>query len=152
MNVVLYAAEPSHDAIVDGMFAGAIDYMICPMSSEATDRMYMRAVGKGSEVNRIITRKVEASEQIECLSGRERQVLQLITNGYSNKAVALDLGISPRTVEIHRSNVMKKLGVGSTADAVRIGVCAGLDLEETNEEAAVAKESRTTVQVSNIMH
>jgi FixJ family two-component response regulator len=54
------------------------------------------------------------------LSDREGQVLDLLVNGKSNKEIARDLGISPRTVEIHRSNMMTKLEVGHAASAVRM--------------------------------
>ena len=54
------------------------------------------------------------------LSGREREVLQLITNGQSNKEAGRELGISPRTIEVHRARVMEKLGAKNTADLMRI--------------------------------
>ncbi len=54
------------------------------------------------------------------LTPRERQVLQLITNGQSNKEAGRDLGISPRTIEVHRARVMEKLGARNTADLMRI--------------------------------
>lgn len=54
------------------------------------------------------------------LTPREREVLQLVTNGQSNKEAGRDLGISPRTVEVHRARVMEKLGARNTADLMRI--------------------------------
>ncbi len=54
------------------------------------------------------------------LTPREREVLQLISNGQSNKEAGLQLGISPRTVEVHRARVMEKLGAHNTADLIRI--------------------------------
>ena len=54
------------------------------------------------------------------LTPREREVLQLITNGQSNKEAGRDLGISPRTIEVHRARVMEKLGARNTADLMRI--------------------------------
>jgi len=54
------------------------------------------------------------------LTPREREVLQLITNGQSNKEAGRELGISPRTIEVHRARVMEKLGARNTADLMRI--------------------------------
>jgi two-component system response regulator FixJ len=54
------------------------------------------------------------------LTPRERQVLELITNGQSNKEAGRELGISPRTIEVHRARVMEKLGARNTADLMRI--------------------------------
>jgi DNA-binding CsgD family transcriptional regulator len=73
------------------------------------------------------------------LTGRERDVLTHLVDGLSNKEIGRALGISPRTVEIHRANMMTKLGANSSPDAVRIGIYAGLDkLSDTVERLAVA--------------
>ena len=53
--------------------------------------------------------------------------MDLVVRGYSSKEIAARLGISPRTVEIHRGNMLRKLGNVSSADAVRIGIYAGVD-------------------------
>ena len=72
----------------------------------------------------------EAADLIRTLSPRETHVLALMTRGYSNKAIARQLEISPRTVEVHRANMLAKINARSSADAVRVGVYAGLDLLE----------------------
>src|SRR3546814_4062651 len=61
----------------------------------------------------------EASVRIAALTGRERDVLAGLTRGHPNKTIAYDLGISPRTVEVHRANLMQKLEVRSLSDALR---------------------------------
>ena len=63
---------------------------------------------------------IEARTRISTLSAREREVLDLLITGASNKVVARVLAISPRTVEIHRANMMAKLGVNHVAGAVRL--------------------------------
>ena len=60
------------------------------------------------------------------LSPREREVLGLLVAGKPNKLIARDLGLSPRTVEVHRARLMARLGVGSLAEAVRLAVRAEL--------------------------
>lgn len=67
----------------------------------------------------------EYAERLMRLTPRERQVLSLAAEGLSNKAIARQLGISPKTVEIHRSNVMGKMGVSSSAALIRLVVAAG---------------------------
>jgi DNA-binding CsgD family transcriptional regulator len=67
----------------------------------------------------------EFSEKFQRLTPRERQVLSLVAEGLSNKAVARQLGISPKTVEIHRSNVMSKMEVNSSNALIRMVVAAG---------------------------
>lgn len=71
--------------------------------------------------------KSQAQARIAGLSGREVEVLALIVCGGANKTIARKLGISHRTVEIHRANMMRKLGARSIADAVRIALQANID-------------------------
>ena len=68
----------------------------------------------------------EAERQIAALSPREREVLVGLVAGKLNKTIAHDLGISPRTVEVHRAHLMEKLGVRSLSAAVRLALSAGL--------------------------
>ena len=76
-------------------------------------------------------RHLDAVKAVEGLSARELEVLMGLVQGASNKAIGRTLGISPRTVEIHRANLKRKLGAVSTADLVRIGIYAGIDDDET---------------------
>jgi DNA-binding CsgD family transcriptional regulator len=69
---------------------------------------------------------IEARGRIENLSAREREVLDWLAQGSSNKAIARELQISPRTVEIHRANMMAKLGASHAADAVRLRIEADI--------------------------
>lgn len=81
--------------------------------------------------SRVQLRRVQiasrAESLVETLTTRERQVLLGLVDGLSNKGIARALNISPRTVEIHRGHLMRKIGAKSVADAVRIGLYAGLD-------------------------
>jgi len=71
----------------------------------------------------------EASLRVAALTRREREVLIGLTRGYPNKTIAYELGISPRTVEVHRANLMQKLNVRSFSDALRIAFAAGMTEE-----------------------
>ena len=80
------------------------------------------------------------------LSGREREVLELLSAGCSNKEIARRLEISPRTVEIHRGNMMAKLGASHPADAVRVWIDAQLDIPALPpEEIESAPDLRTGI-------
>ena len=70
---------------------------------------------------------LQARERVSRLSPRERDVLGALLDGHANKMIAWRLGLSPRTVEIHRANMMHRLDVRSLSEAVRIGLAAGLD-------------------------
>ena len=86
-----------------------------------------RIAGEGDQRLRRERLLSRARSQVEALSRREKQVLTLLIGGLSNRRIAEALEISPRTVEIHRSNMMTKLRARSVADAVKTGLYAGLD-------------------------
>ena len=67
-----------------------------------------------------------ALSRLECLTGREQDILDGLVTGQTNKMIAIKLGISPRTVEIHRANMMEKLGVNTLPEALRIALVADL--------------------------
>ena len=71
-----------------------------------------------------MARRDTARQQIRRLSRRELQVVQLVSSGMANKSIALELRISVKTIEKHRANAARKLGVGSTAEMVRLTVQA----------------------------
>lgn len=119
--VLMLCDEPDVDATVQAMKFGAHDVLQAPIDNE-----HMLAVIR-DQLRRSVHVGVAAggNQQIELrgfqqLTPREREVLQLITNGSSNKEAGRDLGISPRTIEVHRARVMSKLGARNTADLMRI--------------------------------
>jgi FixJ family two-component response regulator len=78
-----------------------------------------------------LERKVfEAQQAVARLTPRQRQVLFGILQGGSDKLIARDLGIKPRTVKAHRSGIMTRLGAAATADAVRVGIYASMDSDD----------------------
>ena len=86
--------------------------------------MFTNANNLESITLREIKDRAFAIEEISKLTNREIEVLTLIVKGYCGKGVAKELGVSPRTVEIHRGNAFRKLNARSMADAVRIGLLA----------------------------
>jgi len=126
LPVALFSANPSPQKIVRAMLSGALDYLQWPLSADALRDSIVRLTRLGEARGRVERRKVEARKLVESLTSRERDVLHGIVSGGSNKFIAGNLGISVRTVEIHRRNMMSRLNAQSTSDAVRIGLYAGL--------------------------
>lgn len=103
------------------MKLGATDVMCKPIDSENFVRAVRDALRRDVHLGALQggRRPIEI-RGFNQLTPREREVLQLITNGQSNKEAGRDMGISPRTVEVHRARVMEKLGARNTADLMRI--------------------------------
>lgn len=126
LPVAFYSEDPSPQRIVEAMLSGALDYLEWPFSAEALDRSVRRLQRQGDQAAKVMRRKAEACQLVATLTPRERDVLEGLLAGESNKGIAKKLGLSPRTVEIHRGNMMARLNAQSTSDAVRIGIYAGL--------------------------
>ncbi len=124
LPVVMTAEDCEIGRVVDAIRAGAMDYLALPLEMGTFARRLQRILSEaGPQVQRR-RRELEARRRIGELSRRERQVLECLASGRSNKLIARDLGISPRTVEIHRANMMTKLDAGHPADAVRLWIDA----------------------------
>lgn len=119
--VVMLANEPQLEAAVTAMKLGATDVLSKPIDSELLLTVLRDALRKDVHLGAMQGghRPVEV-RGFSQLTPREREVLQLITNGQSNKEAGRELGISPRTIEVHRARVMEKLGARNTADLMRI--------------------------------
>lgn len=126
LPVIAASHAPNVDQVVHAIRSGALDYLRLPLDGEAFSRLVshmMADAGRHAEARR---RLVEARQRIDALSRREREVLDWLSDGCSNKAIARELDISPRTVEIHRANMMQKLGASHAAEAVRVRLEADL--------------------------
>lgn len=119
--VIMLANMPQLDAAVTAMKLGATDVVSKPIDSEHLLTIIRDALRRDVHLGAMQggRRPVEV-RGFSQLTPREREVLQLITNGQSNKEAGRELGISPRTIEVHRARVMEKLGARNTADLMRI--------------------------------
>jgi len=111
---------------VEAMKLGAVDFLEKPFEDDALIAAVQSALGRHGHDARRAAEKAEIFERIASLSARERQVLDGLVAGNPNKTIAFDLGISPRTVEIYRANVMTKMKATSLSDLVRMALLGGL--------------------------
>jgi two-component system response regulator FixJ len=111
---------------VEAMKIGAVDFLEKPFDDDlllvAVRAAFNREAGKGNRNAEL----AGIQEKLAALSNRERQVLEGLVAGKANKAIAFDLEISPRTVEIYRANLMTKMSANSLSDLVRMAVLTGV--------------------------
>ena len=127
--VLVMTAHGDVSTAVRAMKAGAVDFVEKPFEDDTLLAAIDAALGTPQAAG-----ADDAAERVAALSPREREVLDLLIAGKPNKHIARDLGLSPRTVEVHRARMMARLGVGSLAEAVRLAVQA--ELGQTARNAA----------------
>lgn len=126
MPVIVLTGHGDVSIAVRAMKAGAVDFIEKPFEKAVLLSAIEAAFERLSSSETQGTRAADAAVLLAGLTGRERDVLEGLAQGLPNKTIAYDLGISPRTVEVHRANLMTKLAVRSLSDALRIAFAAGL--------------------------
>lgn len=124
--VILMTGHGDVALAVEAMKAGAVDFIEKPFEDEALLRAISEALQTQSAAPADDTAKREAEARLVDLSPRERDVLRGLVAGKINKVIAHDLGISPRTVEVYRANLMAKTNARSMSELMRIAIAAGL--------------------------
>ena len=120
LPVIIMTGHGDVTLAVQAMKAGAVDFIEKPFEKAVLLGAIGQAFSKLDRASETRERTKEAEVQLNGLTPREREVLDGLAEGLPNKTIAYDLGISPRTVEIHRANLMTKLGVRSLSEALRI--------------------------------
>jgi two-component system, LuxR family, response regulator FixJ len=105
---------------VEAMQAGAFDFLPKPFRDQDLINRVQRALEKDRANRAVLNERSLIRERLESLTPREREVLDMVSSGKPNKIMAADLGVSQRTVEIHRARVMEKMGASSLAQLVRM--------------------------------
>jgi RNA polymerase sigma factor (sigma-70 family) len=116
---------------VEAMQHGAFDFLQKPFRDQDLIDRIQRALERDARSRTALAQHARIQERIDSLTPREREVLTLIAQGKSNKVMAAQLGVSQRTVEIHRARVMEKSGAASLAQLVRMVM--DLEAEQTNK-------------------
>jgi two-component system response regulator FixJ len=122
---------------VEAMQQGAFDFLQKPFRDQDLMDRIQRALEKDRANRAELGERSHIREQHETLTPREREVLAMVASGKANKAMAADLGLSQRTIEIHRARVMEKMGASSLAQLVRMV----LDLEQSDGQGATKPDS-----------
>ena len=124
LPIVFITGHGDIEMAVHAMQAGAVDFMKKPFSDQALLDRIQQTVTQDLENRELLRKKDEIMKCIEALTPREGQVMELVAAGSANKVIAMDLGVSERTVEIHRARVMKKMRADSLPHLVRMVIKA----------------------------
>jgi two-component system, LuxR family, response regulator FixJ len=125
MPVVILTGHADVPIAVQAMKAGAVEFLEKPFERAMLLRALDAAFGELERRGLATLSEQDATVRTAALTPRERDVLRGLADGLPNKTIAYDLGISPRTVEVHRANIMTKLAVHSFPAALRIAFAAG---------------------------
>jgi two-component system response regulator FixJ len=124
LPVIIMTGHGDVPLSVKAMKAGAVDFLEKPFAKQALLSSIDEGFRRLSQKEATGERRADAEVRLQALTPRERDVLDGLAQGLPNKTIAYDLGISPRTVEIHRANLMTKLGVRSLSEVLRIAFAA----------------------------
>jgi two-component system response regulator FixJ len=125
LPVIVLTGHGDVPTAVQAMKAGALDFIEKPIDEDQLLGA-IRAALADKKPGARLRAVAQAAEQMTLLSPRERQVLEAIAGGRLNKVIAYELGISVRTVEVHRAHMLDRLGVRNIAEAIRIAVLAAV--------------------------
>jgi two-component system response regulator FixJ len=126
LPVIGFAQEPSTRMVVRAVLDGAIDYIAWPFTGDEIIRVVKDAEEKAEVFGSAKLREALARSRVDRLTKREREVLSGVAGGLSNRMIGEKLSISPRTVEIHRANMLTKMGANHTSEAIRIAIEASI--------------------------
>lgn len=125
LPVIVITGHGDVPLAVEAMRAGVLDFLEKPFDDEALLTSIRSALSVAPKAAQQDTERARFEQMLATLSGREREVLQGVIAGKLNKVIAHELGISPRTVEVYRANVMSKTGAHGLSELVRIALLAG---------------------------
>jgi two-component system response regulator FixJ len=126
LPVIVMTGHGDVPIAVRAMKAGAADFIEKPFQDDVLIASVRRALALSAETTRVSEEVSETVRRLETLTAREREVLEGMVAGHPNKVIAHDLGISSRTVEIHRARVMDKMDARSLSVLVRMSLAAGV--------------------------
>jgi two-component system response regulator FixJ len=122
MPVIMITAYSDVPMAVKAMKFGAVDFIEKPINSDSLLESISRCFKNYNEKRAKHEQRLESAERLARLTPREREVMNLLADGNANRAIADKLGLSPRTVEVHRAAIMQKLGTKALSDLVRLAL------------------------------
>ena len=122
MPVIMITAYSDVPMAVKAMKFGAVDFLEKPINSDSLLEAISRCFKRYNEQRQKHEQRLESTERLARLTPREREVMNLLADGNANRAIAEKLGLSPRTVEVHRASIMQKLGTKALSDLVRLAL------------------------------
>ncbi|MGQ4273545.1 response regulator FixJ [Terrihabitans sp. B22-R8] len=126
LPVIIMTGHGDVPLAVEAMKSGAADFLEKPFDDERLVASLTSALATDAEHEERAREQAEIRRRYESLSARECEVLEGLVVGHPNKIIAFELGISPRTVEVYRANVMQKMQAGSLSELVRMVLLNGL--------------------------
>jgi two-component system response regulator FixJ len=126
LPVIVITGHGDVPLAVEAMKVGAIDFLEKPFDDEVLLASVKAAIERRGGAIKRSAERADIESKLAALSNRERDVLGGLVAGRANKQIAFDLGISPRTVEIYRANLMNKMQAGSLSDLVRMALIVGI--------------------------
>ncbi len=122
MPIIFITGHGDIPMAVEAMHIGAFDFIQKPFRDQDLLDRIDQALTTSDEQEQQSARKKKAQNQFQTLTPREQEVMQFVVHGSANKVIAMDLGVSQRTVEIHRARVMEKMQARSLAELVRMSL------------------------------
>jgi two-component system response regulator FixJ len=132
--VIMITGHGDISLAVEAMKIGAADFLEKPFDDDQLLAALRATLSRDAGMAERNVELAKIHEKLSTLSNRERQVLEGLVAGSANKTIAFDLGISPRTVEIYRANLMTKMAANSLSDLVRMAMMAGI-MENSGKHA-----------------
>src|SRR5512138_2107936 len=128
LPVILVSGHGDIPMAVQAMKDGAFDFLQKPFRDQELIDRINGALKQDAENRATLEKHADLKRRAESLTPREREVMALVVDGKANKVIAIDLGLSERTVEIHRANVMEKMGARSVAHLVKMNLTIAGDV------------------------
>ena len=126
LPIIFVTAFPEIGQAVEAMKRGAVDFIAKPYDDEMLLAAVARALVRSKQARETAIARQQATTRLEALTAREREVLQKVAAGASSRMIAEELGISQRTVEVHRANMMHKAKAQNLAELLNLANLAGV--------------------------
>jgi two-component system response regulator FixJ len=139
LPVIVITGHGDVPLAVEAMKFGAADFLEKPFDDEILLAAVRAALNRQDSDGKRQAERAAIDDRLAALSNRERDVLEGLVAGRANKQIAFDLGISPRTVEIYRANLMTKMQAGSLSELVRMALIAGILSSASNSDTSQAR-------------